>query len=334
MKDATTMAKDLQVDIRNFQKVSRIDSKNKKVFVQDNEIEYSDLVLALGAEPIRLPITGHEHLMQVNDLMDYRVFQQSVQNKQNILVLGAGLVGCEFAHDLASAGFNVHLVAPETHPLSRLLPKDCGEALISALQDLGVTLSLGRSAVAVSKQTHGFEVTLDDDQKITSDVVLSAVGLKARTDLAKQAGLSVGRGIRVNRQLQTSEEHIYALGDCAEVAGLHLLYVLPLMNCARSLAKTLTGQESTIQYPVMPIIIKTPSLPIVTCPPEDPAKGQWHIDGQSPHLKALFKDANEALLGYALTGNYVAEKFKLNMQLSEHGFQDKEVKVAPKCEIS
>jgi rubredoxin-NAD+ reductase len=316
MNDAGAMADTLKIEIRTFQNVSKIDAVQKQVFVQDDVLEYSDLVLALGAEPITLQMPGSEHLMHVNDLMDYHAFHQAVQSKKEIVVLGAGLVGCEYAHDLAAAGFNVQLVAPDAQPLSRLVPQACGEALIPALQALGVTLHLGLSASAVKKTPEGVEVTLSDGSVLSADVVLSAVGLKARTELAQAAGLNIDKAIEVDRHLQTSNKNIYALGDCAQVAGLHLLYVLPLMNSARALAKTLAGQENLLQYPVMPVMVKTPSMPVVTCPPCDTSLGEWTIEGQTPNLQALFKDSGGKLHGYALTGDCVAEKMKLNKELS------------------
>ncbi len=315
MNDAGAMADTLKIEIRTFQKVSKIDAVQKQVFVQNDVLEYSDLVLALGAEPITLQMPGSEHLLHVNDLMDYHAFHQALQTKKDVVVLGAGLVGCEYAHDLAAAGYNVQLVAPDAQPLSRLVPVACGEVLIPALQKLGVTMHLGLSASAVQKTPQGVEVTLSDGSVLTADVVLSAVGLRARTELAKAAGLNVSRAIEVDRQLKTSDEHIYALGDCAQVEGLHLLYVLPLMNSARALAKTLAGQENLLKYPVMPVMVKTPTMPVVTCPPQDTSKGEWTIDGQTPHLQALFKDSEGNLLGYALTGDCVAEKMKLNKEL-------------------
>ena len=321
MNDAGAMSETLKVEIRTFQQVSSIDTQKNKIFIGQDEVEYSDLVLALGAAPINLPIPGNEHLMHVNDLMDYQAFHQAVQGKEKIVVLGAGLVGCEYAHDLASAGFQVEVAAPDAQPLSRLVPDACGQALIPALKDLGVNLHLGKAATKVEKTAKGLVVTLDDGSELLADVVLSAVGLRPRVELAKQAQLTVNKGIVVNRHLKTSSDNVYALGDCAEVAGFNLLYVLPLMNCARALAKTLAGQEIEIQYPVMPVMVKTPSLPIVTCPPQDESQGNWIIEGQSPHLQALFKDSQGNLLGYALTGECVAEKIKLNKELPASWFK-------------
>lgn len=315
MNDAGAMAEQLQVEIRTHQTITAINPADQIISLGDENIAYGDLVLALGAEPFQLPIEGAEHLYHVNDLMDYHKFHAAVQGKKRILVLGAGLVGCEYAHDLASADFEVELVAPDAQPLSRLIPAPCGEALIPALEGLGVNLHLEKAVTSVSAQGDEFVAHLSDGSEIQADVMLSAVGLKPRVALAQAAALEVNRAIVVDRYLKTSADHIYALGDCAEVEGLNLLYVLPLMNCARALAKTLAGSETQVSYPVMPVMVKTPSLPIVTCPPLENSEGEWQIDGQSPHFKALFKDSDGNLLGYALTGDCVAEKMALNKEL-------------------
>ena len=315
MNDAGAMAEQLKVEIRTFQTIDKIDTETKTVFVQQDAIEYSDLVLALGAEPINLPIPGAEFALHVNDLMDYQTFYQAVQGKKRIAVIGAGLVGTEYAHDLASAGFTVDLIAPDKQPLTNLIPADCGQALIPALEALGVNLHMEKTANEITQQADGYSVILNDGTTLDCDVVLSAVGLRARTELAKEAGLAVDRAICVDRLLKTSENNVYALGDCAQVGDLHLLYVLPLMNSARALAKTLAGTATEVKYPVMPVMVKTPSLPIVTCPPAIGSEGNWEMDGQTPHLMGLFKDSDGNLLGYTLTGERVAEKMKLNKEL-------------------
>ena len=315
MNDAGAMAEQLKIEIRTFQNITKIDAANKTVFIQEDAIQYGELVLALGAAPINLPIKGGEHALHVNDLMDYQKFYQAVQGKKRVAVIGAGLVGSEYAHDLASAGFAVDLIAPDKQPLTNLIPDACGQALIPALETLGVTLHMEKTANEITEQADGYSVILNDGTTLDCDVVLSAVGLRARTELAKEAGLTVDRAISVDRLLKTSDDSIYALGDCAQVDGLHLLYVLPLMNSARALAKTLAGTATEVKYPVMPVMVKTPSLPIVTCPPAVGAQGNWEIDGQSPHLQALFKDSDGNLIGYTLTGERVAEKMKLNKEL-------------------
>jgi len=127
--------------------------------------------------------------------------------------------------------------------------------------------------------------------------------------------LQVNRGVVVDRQLRTSHANIYALGDCAEVDGLNLLYVMPLMTCARALAQTLAGNAVAVGYGPMPITVKTPICPLVVSPVPRGQQGDWTFAGTGADIKALCHDSNGQLLGYALTGTAVSEKLALNRQL-------------------
>jgi rubredoxin-NAD+ reductase len=125
----------------------------------------------------------------------------------------------------------------------------------------------------------------------------------------------IGRGIQVDRYLRTSHANIHALGDCAEVDGLNLLYVMPLMSCARALAQTLAGTPTQVKYGPMPITVKTPACPLVVSPPPRGANGTWSVEGQGLDITALCHDPQGELLGYALTGAAVMQKLALNKAL-------------------
>ena len=161
----------------------------------------------------------------------------------------------------------------------------------------------------------GLLAHLSDGTEIACDLVLSAVGLRPRTDLAAAAGLAVNRGVVVDRQLRSSHANIFALGDCAEVDGLNLLYVMPLMACARALAQTLNGTPTAVSYGPMPVTVKTPACPLVVSPAPHGTVGEWSVGGSGADIKALCHDAQGALLGYVLTGTAVQEKLALNRQL-------------------
>lgn len=161
----------------------------------------------------------------------------------------------------------------------------------------------------------GVTLALANGRQLQADVVISAVGLRPRTELAQQAGLAVNRGIVVNRALETSAPDVYALGDCAEVDGQLLLYVMPLMASARALAKTLSGELSEVLYPAMPVMIKTPCCPAAVNPPPVGAEGHWQVEQDGNHVKALFNSPEGALLGFALTGRFAMEKQALSRQL-------------------
>jgi rubredoxin-NAD+ reductase len=214
------------------------------------------------------------------------------------------LIGCEFANDLASAGLEVTLVDPAPWPLARLLPQPIGERLMSALQGIGCTLHLGRRVVRYAPAGQGFLAELDDGTQVAFEHSLSAVGLAPRTALAATAGLEVRSGIIVDHLLRTTDPAIYALGDCAETpAGLQP-FIAPLLAQTRTLAATLSGEATPLHLPALPVVVKTPALPLVVCPPPPGASGTWELelelDGSA--ATALFRAPNGNEIGFVLAG--------------------------------
>lgn len=138
--------------------------------------------------------------------------------------------------------------------------------------------------------------------------MLSAIGLAPRTGLARAAGLAVERGIVVDRRLASSAPHVHAIGDCAQVEGHCLPYVLPLMAQARALAANLAGTPRLLAYPAMPVVVKTPACPTVVCPPPPDAVGEWQVTADEAGLEARFTGASGALLGFALLGAATARR--------------------------
>ena len=196
-----------------------------------------------------------------------------------------------------------------------LLHPAAASAVQAGLEGLGVRFHLGPVLASLDRQGEALQATLSHGRLIACDAVVSAVGLRPRTALAAAAGLDINRGVMVDRQLRTSHANIYALGDCAEVDGLNLLYVMPLMACARALAKTLAGEPTAVSYGPMPVTVKTPVCPLVVSPPPRGSQGEWTVEGSGSDIKALCREASGALLGYALTGAAVQEKLALNKEL-------------------
>lgn len=307
------------VRMRTFTEVTAIHPDTHEVELQDGERQpYSKLVLAWGADVFRPPLEGDatDQVYSVNDLMDYGRFRDQLEGKKKVLVIGGGLIGCEFANDLSNGGFQVELVEPMGRCLPTLLPERASEAVADGLRELGVTFHFGPLVKAVNRGEGGKLVaSLSDGNTVEADTVLSAVGLRPRKELAEQAGLKVNRGILVDRYLRTSDPDIFALGDCAEVEGHVLPFVLPLMAASRAVAKTLAGEETPVQYGVMPVTIKTPACPTVVLPPPVNVEGDWECEADGRDVRALFRDAQGEVRGYALTGERVKEKMKLNKEM-------------------
>ncbi|MDG9668928.1 FAD-dependent oxidoreductase [Hahella sp. CR1] len=318
MADPGKMAEQLNIEVRTFATVTALGPEGHRLYIGDEVVEYSKLVLAWGADLIHLniPGSGAGKVFAVNDLMDYRRIREALQEKKRVAILGAGLIGCEFANDLLQGGYEVELIAPSDTALPGMLPKAAGDAVVKGLQSQGAVFHLGQVATAVEDTGDGVALTLDNGVKVQADIVLSAVGLRPRTSLAKHAGVQVNRGIVVDREMRTSAPDVYALGDCAEVDGHVLLYVLPLMACAKALAKSLAGEPTKVSYGVMPVVVKTPACPVVVAPPPVGAEGDWQVEQSGEcDVKALFVNAKGALEGFALTGAHVMEKQKLAQQL-------------------
>lgn len=317
MAEPGAMAEQLDAQVWTHTRVTGIDPGHKRLWIGEEAVSYRDLVLAWGAEVIRVPIEGEarDELFTVNDLEGYGRFRLAVQGKRRVLILGAGLIGCEFANDLSLGGLEVDLVAPCEQLMPALLPAEAAAAVRGGLENLGVRFHLGPVLSRLEYAEDGLEAHLSDGQVIACDAVISAVGLRPRTDLAAAAGLAINRGIMVDRELRASHANIYALGDCAEVDGLNLLYVMPLMACARALAKTLSGTPGGVVYGAMPVTVKTPACPLIVSPPPRGTQGSWTIEGSGADIKALCHAPSGALLGYALTGAAVQEKLALNRQL-------------------
>jgi rubredoxin-NAD+ reductase len=314
------MATQLKATVRTRTRVTAIDTAGKKLTLDDGStLAYAKLVLAWGADVIRPPLGGDglDRVYSVNDLLDYAAFRSALEQNavKKVLVIGAGLIGSEFANDLANGGFALDVVDPLGWSLPTLLPEPAGRAVQGALEAKGVRFHFGRLVKAVDKSGNGVVGTLDDGTRIEADIAVSAIGVRPRVDLARAAGISVNRGIVADRHLATSAPDVYALGDCAEVEGWVLYYVAPLMAAARALAKTLTGERTAVVYPAMPVTIKTPACPVVVSPPAPGAVGAWSISGSSPDIVAEFRGADGKLLGFALTGEGTKQKLTLQKEL-------------------
>ncbi len=315
---AEKLAADLNATILTHTRVNAIDTITQQVCMDGGELNYSALVLALGADPIPHELSGDgaAAVLAVNDLTDYAVFRKAIDSKKRITVLGGGLIGCEFANDLAHAGFAVDVVHLGAWPLERLLPVEAGQRLTDGLAALGVNWHFGRTARRVESVNDGYQVVLDNDEMITAAVVLSAIGLRPRTQLAQAAGIAVGRGIQTNRLLETGTANVYAMGDCAEVEGLNLPFVQPLMVQARALAATLSGTPTPVVYPPMPVMVKTPAHPVAVMPPKPGVTGGWKVECNDTGVCALHVSETGGLQGFALTGSETSRRAALVKELA------------------
>lgn len=305
MTPRETLATQLKADIRSGVKVSSIDVDGHKVTTNQGAQSYGRLILAVGAQAIRLPIEGDgaDDVLSINHLDDYSHYRNRLEGSHRIALLGAGLIGCEFANDLRTSGREVDVFDIAPQPLGRLLPPEAGIAYRKGLEAAGVRFHFGLSVQKIDRIGAGYRLTDSGGEVTEVDLVVSAVGLRPETALAAAAGLKVNRGIVTDAYLQTSGTDVYALGDCVEVDGLVLPFVLPIMQQAKALAATLVGSETKVVYPVMPVVVKTPACPAVVCPPAMGVAGQWQIVESAGNIEALYLTENGSPAGFALIGS-------------------------------
>lgn len=315
--DAAKMSEQLNITILAHTQVQHIDCANHQIsltFGQDKPTlqAYSKLILAVGANPIRLPIEGNaaQDIYVVNSLADYRRFREnlSLRHEKRVLLLGAGLIGCEFANDLKTTGHDVTVVDIAAQPLGRLLPEQTAKAFQTGLESIGIRFALNTTVARIDSLNNDYQVTLADGTELVVDIVLSAIGLRPNLELAEAANILTSRGISVDTLLQTNQPDIYALGDCAEVDGHLLPYVMPLMQQARALAKTLTGTPTAVHYPAMPVAVKTPAAPLTVLPAPVDAAVTWNTETFDDGMIAKATDDTGTLRGFVLLGATAAKQ--------------------------
>ena len=328
-KTVDQMAAELTATILTKTLVNSINTQAQTIQTKVGDFDYGQLVLALGAQAIRLPIAGSaaDQVLSVNNLADYAVFRDKLAHagdKARVTILGAGLIGCEFCDDLTSAGHEVTLIDPNALPLAVLAPTAISQGLQAALSAKGVHLKLGTTASQIDVLDNTLQVTLSNGEAFNTDVVLSAVGLRADIRLARAAQLQTDRGIIINEYGQTSAPGIFALGDCAQYKqadGSQSLmpYVAPIMTAARAIAQSLTGQLTVIDMKPAAVLVKTPSYPVALIPPAFAVSksGAWESNHAEGVTISRYFDESKKLHGFAVAPQDAKSRNALIAELTE-----------------
>ena len=202
------------IDLRLKAPVTKIDTGSAHVELTDSSrLAYGALLLATGAEPVRLEVPGANlpHVHYLRTLTDSRALVSKALGSRQAVVIGASFIGLEVAASLRARNVDVHVVAPDTIPMEKILGPDVGNFIRRLHEEHGVTFHLGTTATAIAERS----VTLKNGEQLQADLVVVGIGVRPVTLLAEQAGLAVDRGVTVNEYLETSVPHIFAAGDIA-----------------------------------------------------------------------------------------------------------------------
>ena len=228
-------------------KIEAIDRAAKTVTSSEGVTEsYDKLVIATGSNPLIIPVPGHDFagVLTYRDLDDVNAMLLAAQSRAKAVVIGGGLLGLEAAAGLQSQGMDVTVVHLMPTLMERQLDPAAGYLLQKALEERGIKVLTTANTKAILGNGRVEGVELADGRIIPATLVIMAAGIRPNAALAKEAGLTIGRGIVVDHAMRTSDSDILALGECAEVGGHVYGLVAPLYEMARTAAAHLAGDET------------------------------------------------------------------------------------------
>jgi NADPH-dependent 2,4-dienoyl-CoA reductase/sulfur reductase-like enzyme/nitrite reductase/ring-hydroxylating ferredoxin subunit len=211
---------DKGIDLRLNANVAAIDRPARQVMLADGSgIPYDRLLLATGAEPVRLPVPGADqpHVRTLRTLADCRAIIADAGAAKRVVVIGASFIGLEVAASLRARGIETHVIAPEKIPMEKILGAEMGRFVRALHEEHGVIFHLEDSAASFEGKT----VKLKSGGNLEADLVITGVGVRPRVQLAEKAGLAIDRGVTVNEYLETSDPAILAAGDIARWPDPH-----------------------------------------------------------------------------------------------------------------
>ena len=295
------------VTCRFGERVLKIDRDLKVVEAENGHVPYDKLIFGTGSDPFMIPLPGHDldGVIAYRDLEDTEKMM-SLGPDNKCVVIGGGLLGLEAAAGMAARGVDVTVVHIMGHLMERQLDDAAGYLLKKSLEDKGITICLSANSKEIVGENGKVKaLMLDDGTELPCDLLVMAVGIRPSVALAKEAGLAVGRGIHVDDQMLTSDENIYAVGECVEHDGAIFGLVAPLYDQARVLAQTLMGGAATFKQKTLSTKLKVTGCDLFSAGDFADGDGRENIVFRDP-ARGVYKRLvieGEKLVGCVMYGD-------------------------------
>lgn len=285
-----------------------IDVPTKSVrLASGRTLPYGKLVLATGSRPMVLPIPGIElpGVLTFRNLGDAARISAAAKTNARVVVIGGGLLGLEAAYGAARSGAQVSVVHLMDRLMERQLDARAAGMLRSALEQQGIAVHLNAETSSIVGQHHAEGVAFKSGEVLEADLVIAAIGIRPNVELARTAGLEIGRGVVVGDDLRTSRADIYALGECAEHRGQCYGLVEPAYDQARILARRLAGEDACYAGSLLATNLKVSGIDVFSAGDFLGAEGTGAIifsdPGVGTYKKLVIED--DRLAGAVLFGD-------------------------------
>jgi NAD(P)H-nitrite reductase large subunit len=288
------------VELRHGTRAERIDREARIVYCDDGtEVAYDALVIATGSRAFVPPIEGLfgiGNAFVFRTVADCEAIASAAAGKTRAIVLGGGLLGLEAAAGLRARGLVPTVVHLAPTLMEVQLDAYGGRALERAIERLGIVVKTGASAIRAFEDENGCGIELSNGDTIEADLIVVCCGTKPNVELARDAGLMVGRAIAVDDGLRTSDPHIYALGECAEFRGELYGLVEPIWDQCRVLADRLNGVDTRYAGSRISTRLKVAGITVVALGEHDPRDGDEAVSALSHDGKFKRAIARDGLL--------------------------------------
>lgn len=313
-KSREDIQREFQVNIYPNQSVTDIFPDRHEIRAGGRTFAYEQLVLATGAraKPIPAREARAGRTFTLDHFNDHVKLRSQLSVNTRVLIIGAGMIGCEAASHLASQGHHVAITDLALMPLPSLRNEPLSEFVAKHLASLGVQGHFGTRINSIDHENRDTTVSFENGDDARFDMIIYARGVDPQIEMMQKASIQTRRGVIVDSLQRTNQPDIFAIGDVAEYSNGWMPFLSPIFEAAPSLAATLLESPQELRFPLMPIRVKIAGSPLVFLPPPDSGDGRWEApESRDGAFEQIFVNDSGKVSGFALSGSAISRQPKL-----------------------